>query len=93
MGGGGGGDGDGVRAGFVGFVERGFVVAAGFEDEEEGFGEGPDVVGRGATEERLVGAGDGGGSGRFTSGDAEPPLPTISTSDSTIFTNSTKIRS
>ena len=73
-----------MRAGLAGLVERGFV-AAGFVVEEEGFApEGPDEVGRGATDERLVGAGDGGGSGRFTSGDAEP-LPTISTSDSTIL--------
>ena len=91
-----------MRAGLVGFVERGFVVAvAGFVvEEEEGFAEGPDdvvvVVGRGATDERLVGAGDGGGSGRFTSeGDAETPLPTtISTSDSStilLITSQTRI--
>ena len=91
-----------MRAGLVGFVERGFVVAvvAGFVvEEEEGFAEGPDVVvvvGRGATDERLVGEGDGGGSGRFTSeGDAETPLPTtISTSDSStilLITSQTRI--
>jgi len=47
-----------VRAGLAGLVERGF--AAGFVVEEEGFApEGPDVVGRGATDERLVGADEG----------------------------------
>ena len=73
-----------MRAGLAGLVERGF--AASFVVEEEGFlPEGPDEVGGGATEERDVGAEEGGGSGsRFTSGDAEP-LPTISTSDSTIL--------